>query len=115
MVLTALLKGQDKLSNVLPLPLNRTEKTHLAGRVVLEIVVVGCNVDEPFAFDVCDSADVIARGQHKLLVQRPLRLVVQAGGGVQVHHLIVLHRQVVPRPLKVRHLTPQNGTLERRT
>lgn len=34
----------------------------------------------------------------------PLGLVVQAGGGVQVHHLVVLGRQVVPRALQVRHL-----------
>lgn len=54
--------------------------------------------------DVEDGADVVARGQHKFLVQRPLGLVVQARGRVQVHHLVVLHRQVVPRALQVRHL-----------
>ena len=54
--------------------------------------------------DVEDGADVVARGQHKLLVQRPLGLVVQAGGRVQVHHLVVLHGQVVPRALQMRDL-----------
>lgn len=34
----------------------------------------------------------------------PLGLVVQAGGGVQVHHLVVLGSQVVARALQVRHL-----------
>ena len=81
---------------------------HLARGVVLEVVVVGGDVNQPFALDVSDGADVVARRQHKLLVQRPLRLVVQAGGGVQVHHLVVLHRQIVARPLKMRHLSPCN-------
>lgn len=38
-------------------------------------------------------------------VLSPLRLVVQAGGGMQVHHLVVLHSQVVPsRPRQMRNL-----------
>lgn len=77
---------------------------HLAGRVVLQVIVVGRNVHEPLALDVGDGADVIARSQHEFLVQRPLGLVVQACGGVQVHHLVVLHRQVVPCPLQVGNL-----------
>lgn len=34
----------------------------------------------------------------------PFGLVVQAGGGVQVHHLVVLGRQVVAGALQVGHL-----------
>ena len=34
----------------------------------------------------------------------PLGLVVEAGRWVQVHHLIVLHRQIVPCALQVCHL-----------
>jgi len=34
----------------------------------------------------------------------PLGLVVQARRGVQVHHLVILHGEVLPRPLQMRHL-----------
>ena len=34
----------------------------------------------------------------------PLGLVVQARRRVQVHHLIVLHGEVLPRALQMRHL-----------
>ena len=56
--------------------------------------------------DVEHGADVVTRCQHKLLVQRPFGLVVQARGRVQVHHLVVLDRQVVARALQVRDLPP---------
>ena len=43
-------------------------------------------------------------GREPYLVQRPLGFVVEAGGGVQVHHLVVLHREVMARALQVRNL-----------
>ena len=50
----------------------------------------------PFRFDVGDGADVIFGGEDKLVVEHPLRLVVEAGGGVELHNLVVFHRQIVP-------------------
>ena len=38
------------------------------------------------------------------LVQHPLGLVVQAGGGMQVHHLVVLDSQVVTGLFQMGHL-----------
>ena len=60
--------------------------------------------------DVCDGADVVFGGEHELVVEHPLGLVVEAGGGVQLHHLVVLAGQVVARPLQVRHLAPARDT-----
>jgi len=33
--------------------------------------------DKPFCFDVGDSANVVLCGQYKLIVENPLRLVIQ--------------------------------------
>ena len=60
--------------------------------------------------DVRDGADVVFGGEHELVVEHPLGLVVEAGGGVQLDHLVVLARQVVARPLQVRHLAPATDT-----
>ena len=43
-------------------------------------------------------------GEYELVVEDPLWLVVEAGGGVQLHDLVVLHGQVVAGPLEVRNL-----------
>ena len=40
----------------------------------------------------------------------PLRLVIQTCGGVQVHHLIVLHSEVVPSALQVSNLQKHDIT-----
>lgn len=69
-----------------------SQKAHLASREVLQVIVVGGQVHKPLPLDVCDCPDVVPACQHKLLVEGPLRLVVQACGRVQVHHLVVLHR-----------------------
>ena len=61
--------------------------------------------DPPFWFDVCTRADVVLGCEHKLVVEHPLRLVIQDGGGVQLHHLVVLHCQVVARALQVSDLS----------
>ena len=60
--------------------------------------------DEPLRLDVCAGSDVVLGGEDELVVEDPLGLVVEAGRGVQLHDLVVLHGQVVPRPLKVRNL-----------
>src|SRR4029434_2515096 len=63
----------------------------------------------PLWFDVGARADVVLGGAHKLVVEDPLWLVVQHRRGMKLHHLVVLHRQVVTRPLQVSHLrTPQS-------
>ena len=51
-------------------------------------------------------------GEDELVVEDPLRLVVQAGRGVQLHDLVVLHGQVVPRALKVGHLRDDDEMVE---
>lgn len=62
----------------------------------------------PLRFDVCAGAYVVFGGQHKLIVEHPLGFVVQHSRGVQLDHLVVLHRQIVPCTLQVGHLiTPQ--------
>ena len=58
----------------------------------------------PLWLDVCDGSDVVLGGEHELVVEHPLRFVVQAGGRVELHDLVVLDCQVVPRPLKVGNL-----------
>ena len=54
--------------------------------------------------DVCDGADVVFGGEHELVVEHPVGLVVEAGGRVQLDHLVVLAGQVVAGPLQMRHL-----------
>ena len=46
-------------------------------------------VASPVRLDIRAGADVVLRGQDKLIVQNPLGLVVQTGGGVQLNHLCV--------------------------
>lgn len=46
----------------------------------------------PFGFDISAGADVVLCGQHELVVENPLGLMVQYGGRVQLDHLVVLHR-----------------------
>ena len=55
--------------------------------------------DPPFWFDVCTRADVVLGCEDELVVEHPLGLVVQDGGGVQLHHLVVLHGEVMTRAL----------------
>src|SRR4029434_1443096 len=61
----------------------------------------------PLWFDVGARADVVLGGEHKLVVEDPLWLVVQHRRGMKLHHLVVLHRQVVTRLLQRRHLRKQ--------
>ncbi len=62
----------------------------------------------PFGFDISAGADVVLGGQHKLVIENPLGLVVQYGGRVQLDHLVVLHRQIVAGALQVSNLiTPE--------
>lgn len=63
----------------------------------------------PLWFDVGARADVILGGEHKLVVQHPLGLVVQHGGRVQLHHLVVLHGQVMACALQMSNLLSQRG------
>ena len=53
----------------------------------------------PVWFDVCDGSDVVLSGEHELVVQNPLRFVIQTRGRMELDDLVVLHRQVVSRPL----------------
>lgn len=62
----------------------------------------------PFGFDISAGADVVLGGQHKLVIENPLGLVVQYGGRVQLDHLVVLHREIVAGALQVSNLiTPE--------
>lgn len=67
----------------------------------------------PLRFDVCTGANVVLGGQHKLVVQHPFRLVVQHSGRVQLDHLVVLHRQIVPCTLQVGHLITQQQQINK--
>ena len=58
----------------------------------------------PFGADFCAGPDVVFGGEHKLVVQHPFGLVIQTRRRVDVHCLIVLHCQVEPAPLQMRHL-----------
>ena len=57
--------------------------------------------DEPLRLDVCAGSDVVLGGEDELVVEDPLGLVVQTRARVELHHLVVLHGQVVSRPLQV--------------
>ncbi len=62
----------------------------------------------PFGLDISAGADVVLGGQHKLVIENPLGLVVQYGGRVQLDHLVVLHREIVSGALQVSNLiTPE--------
>ena len=67
-----------------------------------------CNGNLPFSLDVSDRPNIVLGGEHKLVVEHPLRFVVKAGGRVQLHDLVVFRRQVVARPLKVGNLQVNN-------
>jgi len=67
--------------------------------------------DEPFCFDVRHSANVVLCCQYKLVVQNPLRLVIQTGGWMQLYYLIVLHSQIMTSPLKMCHLHQYSGSM----
>ena len=45
----------------------------------LYIYVQEASTDEPFSFDVGHSANVVLGREYKLVVQNPLRLVIQTG------------------------------------
>ena len=55
-------------------------------------------------FDVCNSSNVILCREHKLIIDDPLRFVVQAGWGMKLYHLVIFNGQVVTCPLQVGHL-----------
>ena len=61
-------------------------------------------LNSPLWLDVDDCADVVLCCEHELGVEEPLGLVVEAGGRVDLHDLVVLDRQVVTRPLQVSNL-----------
>lgn len=67
----------------------------------------------PLRFDICTGANVVLGGQHKFVVQHPLRLVVQYSGRVQLDHLVVLHCQIVPCTLQVGHLITQKQQIKK--
>ena len=69
-----------------------------------EVVVHGGDFDEPVGLDVRHRPNVILRGQHELVVEDPLRFVVQTGGRVQLNHLVILHGQVMTSALQMSHL-----------
>jgi len=56
----------------------------LALRELAEVVVVRRDLHEPLALDVGHGADPVLRGQHKLVVEHPLRLVIQTRRRVQL-------------------------------
>ena len=60
--------------------------------------------DEPLRLDVCAGSDVVLGGEDELVVEDPLGLVVETRARVELHHLVVLHGQVVTRPLQVGNL-----------
>lgn len=70
-----------------------------------------CN--SPLWSDAGARADVVLGGEHKLVVEHPVRLVVQHSGGVQLDHLVVLHRQVLACALQVRHLSQRSHVITR--
>ena len=51
-----------------------------------------------------DSSDVIFCGQNELVVEDPLRFVVEACRRVKLDNLVVFDGQVVTRPLKMGNL-----------
>ena len=59
---------------------------------------------KPIGRVILTDASTFLGGEDELVVEDPLRFVVEAGGGVQLHDLVVLHGQVVTRPLEVRNL-----------
>mmetsp|Transcript_17153 Transcript_17153/g.49759 ORF Transcript_17153/g.49759 Transcript_17153/m.49759 type:complete len:203 (+) Transcript_17153:61-669(+) len=71
---------------------------------VFQVVVVRRHLHEPIHSHVRDHADEVFRREDKLVVDAELGLVREARGGVQGHNLVVLDREVVPRPFEVRHL-----------
>lgn len=55
-------------------------------------------------FHVGDGANVVFRGQHKLVVHHPVGSVAQTGRRVQLDDLVILDRYVVLRLLQVGNL-----------
>ncbi len=62
-----------------------------------------------FPLNVDHSANVVLRRQHKLVVQHPLRLVLEDARGVEGHRLVVLDGEVEPRALQVSDLHSSNA------
>lgn len=58
----------------------------------------------PLRVDGRDGADVVLAREDEVGVEGPGGLHVQHRGRVDGHDLVVLHRQVLPRLLQVRHL-----------
>lgn len=79
-------------------PKNQGKNTNKIGR--------GRRVQDglPLWFDVGARADVVLGGEHELVVENPLGLVVQNCRGVELDNLVVLHRQVMPCTLQVGYL-----------
>lgn len=71
-----------------------------------ELVLLKCFISAhvPLWFDVCASADVVFGGEHKFIVEHPLRLVVQDCRWVQLDHLVVFDCEVMTCALQMSHL-----------
>lgn len=94
----------------------------LALREVAQLVILGRDFDQPlrckdkalviitclrtvmFTFDVGHGANVVFGGEHKLVVDDPVRFVVEASRGVQLHNLVVFDCEVVACSLQVGNL-----------
>ena len=73
-------------------------------REVVHVVILRRSLDQPLGLHVRHCSDVVLGGQNKLVVENPLRLVIEAGGWVKLDDLVVLDGQIVASPLKMRHL-----------
>lgn len=61
-------------------------------------------VNLPLWFDICASADVVFGGEDKLIVEHPLRFVVQDCWRMQLDHLVVFDCEVMTCALQMSHL-----------
>ena len=73
----------------------------LALREVVHVVVLRRSLDQPLRLDVSHGPDVILRSQDELVVQDPLRFVIQTGGRVKLDDLVILDGQVVAGSLQM--------------
>jgi len=65
--------------------------------------------DKPFCFNVSDCANVVLCCQYELIIQNPLRFVIETRRWMQLDNLIVFHSQVVTSSLEVCHLHTNNS------
>ena len=49
--------------------------------------------DKPFRLNVSAGSYVVLCGEHKLVVEDPFGLVVETGGRVKLHNLVVLQNE----------------------